>query len=193
MGLEENPTFPSPFTKLQIYVALVCIMFGNTFIISRKRLESREDLQTWKGRLIGKRIVVSNRQVAEWDGWKDTNMNTWEPRIYYCETGQKSSRTSFTWDAQPSSFLLSLPAEIRIHILQYVVPPHMISQQTEDTPHKGDAVWMNTSGVMFACKQLYTESCGLAIEQNTFDWGKLPKKTRLCAADAKNSYYDWER
>jgi hypothetical protein len=121
-------------------------------------------------------------------------MSSWEPRIYYCESAEKSSGTGFTWDAQPASLLLSLPAEIRNHILQYVVPPHMISQQTdEDTPQQNEATWMNTSAVIFCCKQLYSESCGLAIEHNTFDWGKLPKKTRMCAAGAKNLHYDWER
>jgi hypothetical protein len=157
-------------------------------------LKGREDAQTWRDKLIGKRIVTSSRHVADHDSWKSKDASTWEPRVYYSAPLGEGLERTFEYSAQPASPLLRLPAEIRNLIMQAVLPPHVISRKTKGGRRSyGDATWLNTSAIIFCCKQLYVEGRGLALELHTFDWNRFPRNTRLCAAGRKKFEYDWNR
>ncbi|KAF2263685.1 hypothetical protein CC78DRAFT_268148 [Lojkania enalia] len=142
------------------------------------RFETREDVQTWRARLVGKRIVTSDRSIiSECEATADS---MWAPRIYYNEKSREGSDGELRYEGQPRSRLLSLPAEIRNCVLSYVVQPKTESHGTEmDGSEKGDATWMNTTAIMFCCKQMYAEARPMAIQRHTFEVEGLPRKTRF--------------
>jgi hypothetical protein len=151
--------------------------------------KGREDAQTWRDRLLGKRIVSSERMVVEHEGWRETESADWEPRVYYSAPVDEGSGRGFTYRAQPESALLRLPAEIRNHILELVLPP-----QEREEGERGETEpieWMNTSAIIFCCKQLFTEGRTMALNLHTIDWKEFPKRTRFCAPDKAKSEYDW--
>lgn len=156
--------------------------------MKRERLESREDLQTLKDRLIGKRIVTADAHIAR---YKPTEDIAWEPRVYLSIPPGKGLDSHLQFETQPASFLLSLPAEVRNHIMGYVVPP----QQVACSPgtDRGNVSWINTSAVIFCCKQLYAETRRLCLEKHTFEYEKFPRKTRLCGAQKEERNYIWDR
>lgn len=164
--------------------------------MNRQRYEKRvrEDAQTWRDRLIGKRIVTSDPDIAAYDGWKsDDYLASWEPRAYYCHPNGNGFDKHIKYENQDSSPFLRLPAEIRNIILEMVLPPEMLSQKTDvDGMEQGDAVWMNTSAIIFTCKQLYVEGRTLAVEKHTFPYEKFAKKTRFCAAGNDERGYNWD-
>jgi hypothetical protein len=155
--------------------------------------KGREDAQTWKDRLIGKRIVCADRHVADHEGWKSTDPQDFEPRVFYsAPLNTTAAGISRQYNIQTASPLLKLPAEIRNRILELVLPPHMTSQAHTEGPSFGDATWMNTSAIIFCCRQLYVEGRGMAVDLHTFEWEQLPKQTRLCAAGKAKSAYDYK-
>ncbi|KAF2640835.1 hypothetical protein P280DRAFT_469532 [Massarina eburnea CBS 473.64] len=155
--------------------------------------QNREDAQTWRDRLTGKRIVTSVPEIAAYEGWKTKDWTIWEPRIYFCKPISENLGKAIKFEVQEESRLLRLPAELRIRILEYVVPPEMISQKIESTSRRqGDARWKNTSAVIFTCRQLYSEGHTLAVESHTFPYEKFPKKTRLCAQGDWDREYHWD-
>lgn len=156
-------------------------------------LENREDAPTWRDRLIGKRLVTSSRHVALHDGWKSRDKTTWEPRIYFSAPLGEGKEKDMQWNVQKGSPLLMLPAEIRRLILEEVLPPQMLEMVTKVGWKYGDAKWMNTSAVVFCCRQLFVEGRGLAVASHTFAWESLPKKTRLCSAKREKQEYEWDR
>ncbi|KAJ4289586.1 hypothetical protein N0V90_010915 [Kalmusia sp. IMI 367209] len=164
-------------------------------MIKRSRFEKRvrEDAQTWKDRLIGKRIVTSDPHIAAHEGWKSTDYLThWEPRVYFSRPSGEGLDQHLRYDAQPHSALLRLPAELRLRILEFVLPPEMILQKTDvDGMELGDAEWLNTSAIIFTCKQLYIEGRALALEKHTFSYERFSRKTRFCAGGT-NEGYIWD-
>lgn len=154
--------------------------------------KGREDPQTWKDRLLGKRIVSPDRRIVDHDGWTATGSAGWEPRVYYSLPVGQGAERGLTYHAQPASPLLRLPAEIRNHILEYVLPPQMTREagDAETSEDADDASWINTSAVIFCCKQLFVEGRAMAISLHTFDWEGFPKKTRFCAKP--QAKYDWK-
>lgn len=164
--------------------------------MKKGRFESREDLQTLKDRLIGKRIVTAEPHIAEYKGWKQPTVDIhWEPRVYLCISAGEGIDGRLQYETQPTSPLLRLPAEIRVHILEYVVPPQRVPPQATDAAaiDQGDAPWMNTSAIIFCCKQLYVEARKLALESHAFEYEKFPRKTRFCNAQREESSYIWDR
>lgn len=162
---------------------------------SRSRLDKRESTQTWRDRLIGKRIVSSDRHISEHEGWKSEDMkNVWEPRVYFCTPIGEGFEKDLKYTVQDECRLLKkLPTELRLQILAYVLPPHVVSHETQaEGKELEDSVGMNTSAVIFSCKQLYAEGRALAMDLHTFEWNKFPKKTRLCATIKDRYSYDWE-
>lgn len=158
-------------------------------------LKGREDVQTWKDRLLGKRIVSSDRRIVEHEGWTSTGSAEWEPRVYYSSPVGQGSEKGLIYSAQPNSPLLRLPAEIRNHILEYVLPPQMTREtrdagQAETAEDIEDASWVNTSAIIFCCKQLFIEGRAMAVNLHTFDWECFPRKTRFCAKP--QAKYDWK-
>lgn len=161
----------------------------------RSRFPRREDAQTWKDRLIGKRLVSSDTHISSHDGWKTTDLTKWEPRVYYSapvrsQLGKKEGERGF--ELQLQSPFLRLPAEIRNHILEYVLPPQKISQESEgESSEEGGAVWMNTSAFIFCCKQLYIEGRLMALRRHTYEFEMLPRKVRLGTATKEEHPYIW--
>ncbi|KAH7117914.1 hypothetical protein B0J11DRAFT_95321 [Dendryphion nanum] len=157
------------------------------------RFPRREDAQTWKDRLIGKRIVSSDIHISGHDGWKTPDLAKWEPRVYYSAPVRgRSGEEERGFELQPNSPFLRLPAEIRNNILEFVLPPQILSQETEvESTEEGDVIWMNTSAFIFCCKQLYAEGRQLALERHTFEFEKFPRKVRLCSANKEEFPYIW--
>lgn len=154
-------------------------------------LQRREDAQSWRYQLIGKRIVSSDRHVTSYDRWKSSDAATpWEPRIYFCCSQGEGFEQTLVYNAQVGSPLLRLPGEIRNLILKEVVPPQTVAEQADSENTGGNVNWLNTSAIIFCCKQLYAEGRALAVEKHTFEWKKFPKKTRLCAAGKDRFKYD---
>lgn len=164
--------------------------------MNRQRYEKRvrEDAQTWRDRVIGKRIVTADADIAAFDAWRlDPSSNMWEPRVYFCKPVGEGFDKGLAYEPQKESPLLRLPAEIRNHILELVLPPEMTSQQSEaDGIEHGDAVWMNTSAIIFTCKQLYAEGRPLAVSHHTFPYEGFPRKARLCATGDSGLGYIWD-
>jgi hypothetical protein len=155
-----------------------------------KRQANREDPQTWRDRLINKRIITSNPEVATHDSWKIPDPSRWEPRIYFCEPSLEGLDKNLAYKRQTHSRLLMLPAEIRNYILSFVLPPEEAAfEKTGEGPPQTSTVWINTSAIIFCCKQLYAEGRPLALQQHTFDWSCFPKKTRLCGARRDTEYW----
>jgi len=156
---------------------------------NRQRYQSRvrEDAQTWRDRIIGKRIVTSDPDVASYLCWKEPDANTWEPRVYFCARIGEGFDKDIAYSTQAASPLLSLPAEIRIHILEYVLTPQILTPGT-DTFYQQNITWMNTSAVIFCCKQLYAEGRALAVKLHTYEYERFPKRTRLCALPRDGDY-----
>jgi hypothetical protein len=156
---------------------------------------AREDVQIWRARLFGKRIVTSDRDIAAFDSWKTSHdWTSWEPRVYFSQPVGEGFEKGLRYETQPASTLLQLPAEIRCHILDLALQPEMISQKSDvGGMEQGDAVWMNTSAIIFACKQLYAEGRALAVDKHTFPYNALPKKTRLCATGSDDCWYAFDR
>ncbi|KAF2878462.1 hypothetical protein BDV95DRAFT_634516 [Massariosphaeria phaeospora] len=159
--------------------------------MNRQRYDERVrcDAETWRARLIGKRIVTSDPHIAAHVGWKTSNMAEWEPRVYVCQPARDGFEKDVRYVMQPCSPLLKLPAEIRAQILGYIVPPQelCVGLRTEEK-EQGDKVWMNTSAVVFCCKQLYAEGRALAVQHHTFDFGAFPKWIRLGAVRRDDDY-----
>ncbi|KAF2180310.1 hypothetical protein K469DRAFT_292118 [Zopfia rhizophila CBS 207.26] len=161
-----------------------------------KRFAGREDAQTWRDRLIDKRIVTSSLEIAS---WKSCDFSydpvVWEPKIYFCKPLREGFEKNMNYDIQPNSPLLRLPAEIRNHILEYVLPPHKIEEVKvpDGTGLDGEATWMNTSAIIFCCKQLYKEGRALAVAKHTFRYEDFPRKTRLCGIRIEEFNYIWDR
>lgn len=113
--------------------------------------------------------------------------------MYYNAPAEAASGIAFTYSTQSASPLLRLPAEIRNHILEITLPPQVDLQTDEPREsNTGDVDWINTSAVIFTCKQLYVEGRALAIQLHTFEWEKLPKQTRLCAPGRHKEAYDYK-
>jgi hypothetical protein len=156
----------------------------------------REDVHVWRARLFGKRIVTRHREiVSAFDSWKTSdNWAVWEPRVYFSQPVGEGVENGLKYDPQPQSTLLQLPAEVRSNILDLVLAPEMISQKTDvGGMEQDDAEWMNTTAVIFACKQLYAEGRALAVDKHTFPYEKFPKKTRLCATGRDDCWYAFDR
>ena len=161
--------------------------------MAMKQLKKREDVAVWRDRLIGKRIVTSHPGFAAHEAWKSTNTAEWEPRMYLCEPVREGFERKLEYNPQSGCRFLTLPAEIRNHILDYVLPPQQVVDDTEDgrvDPH--DAPWMNTSAIIFCCKQLYAEGRARAMDAHTFQLEKFPRKTRFCAPERANEHYNWK-
>lgn len=144
---------------------------------------NREDLQTWRDRLLGKRLVCSDRHVCEHAGWKTPDPARWEPRVYYCEMANPNHDVAFTYAPQPQSRLLSLPGEIRNQIIGYVLTVDVV-RDGHTGRNGGDEErleWARVAAVVFGCKQLYAEGRDVAVKACTFRWEDLPKRTKLCA------------
>ncbi|KAF2688419.1 hypothetical protein K458DRAFT_384604 [Lentithecium fluviatile CBS 122367] len=157
---------------------------------------AREDVQIWRARLFGRRIVTPDREIAAFDSWKnnDNDWVDWEPRVYFSRPVGDGLEKSLKYKTQANSMLLQLPAEIRTQILDLVLAPEMISQKTNvGGMEQGDAVWMNTSAIIFTCKQLYAEGRALAVDKHTFPYEKFPKKTKLCATGGDDCWYNFDR
>lgn len=154
-------------------------------------LAKREDVQTWKNRLVGKRLVSSRQDIANHQGWKAEVSEGWEPRVYFSIPLHQGFDKHVQYALQPDSPLLKLPAEIRIHILEHVLPPDK-TREDAIVPAWSEAGWTNTSAVIFTCKQLYAEGRALALETHTYDFAKLPRKTRLGAIERSEDRYEWD-
>ncbi|KAF2471205.1 uncharacterized protein BDR25DRAFT_367949 [Lindgomyces ingoldianus] len=164
--------------------------------MKRLRLENREDVQTWRDRLIGKRIVSSDPLIAEHEFWHTKDSRAWEPRIYHSTPAGEGFEKNISFDVQPDSPLLTLPAEIRNRIMEFVLPPHILEPDIDAfgkyQPEGAEATWMNTSAIIFTCKQMYAEGRRLAVEKNTFAYEKFVRKTRLCATRKIEIKYIWD-
>jgi hypothetical protein len=163
------------------------------FELDMKNLKNREDVVVWRDRLIGKRLVTSHPGWAAHEAWKSANVAEWEPRMYLCKPIREGFEQTLKYDVQTASRFLMLPAELRNRILEFVLPPQQILNDAEnDRIDPRDAPWMNTSAIIFCCKQLYAEGRTLAMEQHTFQLEKFPRKTRFCAPERENEHYNWK-
>jgi hypothetical protein len=153
----------------------------------------REDAAIWRDRIIGKRTISSDPDIAAHDGWVTTEWSLWEPRVYFCKPIGQGADKDMKFEIQGQSRLLQFPAELRNRILELVLPPEILSQDTNtEGMTRGDAVWKNTSAVIFTCKQLYFEGRKLAMETHTFSYDQFPRKTLLCAKRDNDRHYSWD-
>lgn len=153
----------------------------------------REDAQTWRDRVIGKRITTGDPHIAAYPAWKCTDPLVWEPRIYLCQPIGKGLDKDLRYEAQPDSRLLQMPAEIRNRILELALASQTIpSLPALDPIPRMDPLWTCTSAVIFTCKQLYDEGRALAVAENTFKYEEFPKKTRFCATSREEYNYIWD-
>ncbi|KAF2710763.1 hypothetical protein K504DRAFT_500705 [Pleomassaria siparia CBS 279.74] len=158
----------------------------------RRRFETRvrEDAQTWRDRLLGRRLVTPDLSVSSYPRWKN-DVYIWEPRVYFCAPPSEGLDAKLTYKTQPASPLLRLPAELRLQILECVVPVQMAWTGMNKLYQK-DATWMNTSDVMFCCKQLYAETRAMAVRLHTFEFELLPRRTRLCGMSREECIYIYD-
>lgn len=156
----------------------------------------REDVHVWRARLFGKRIVTHHHNVVSaFDSWK-TNRDwaSWEPRVYFSQPVGEGFENGLRYTPQTQAALLQLPAEVRSAILDLVLVPEMTSQKTHvGGMEQGDAEWMNTTAIIFTCRQLYAEGRAMAIDKHTFPYDDFPKKTRLCAQQQDDCWYSFDR
>ena len=158
-------------------------------VMFRGRLRNREDVEVWRSRLVGRRIVTRTPGIHECnDAGGYHNPTQWMPRIYWCQPAEESLDRTLRYDLQPQSPLLMLPAEIRLRIWGMVVPPQKLEELGETPIMSGDPPppqeeWINTSAIMFCCKQLYVEIREAAVLEHTTWIEDFPRRFTLRAAE----------
>jgi hypothetical protein len=141
-------------------------------------------------------VTPDSNIASVFDSWKSSDIDwaAWEPRVYISRPIGEGFEKGLKYELQTQSALLRLPAEVRSSILDLVLEPEMISQKTDvGGMEQGDAEWMNSTAVIFTCKQLYAEGRALAVEKHTFPYARFPKKTRLCATGTDDCFYSFDR
>ena len=73
---------------------------------------------------MGKRMVTSDPDISE---YTRTHLSEYMPRVYFSKTLCEGIDKDLTFELQPDSPLLRLPAEIRNHILDYTMPTMSLS------------------------------------------------------------------
>lgn len=164
--------------------------------MSARDISNREDVEIWRCRLVGKRLVTSSDDIAAWDDWKTPDAPPHFPRIYWCQPAEESLGRRLQYHLQPQSPLLSLPVELRLQILQRAVPPKRVEEPGQTARMAGDPPvvekWMNTSAIIFCCKQLYVEARELAVGEHTVPVEDLPRRCTLGPSERtdRNTAFD---
>ena len=117
-------------------------------------------IEEWRVRIVGKRITTTNTHKAISSSYNFADFDkSATPRFFYCAPVP----TEFDHIHTQSSRLLTLPAELRLQILE---------EALEDTAQ-------SAASVIFVCKQLYAEGLLIALKSHTFKHTELPRLCRL--------------
>ncbi|KAF2016643.1 hypothetical protein BU24DRAFT_207278 [Aaosphaeria arxii CBS 175.79] len=163
--------------------------------MKRSDFNEREDVQTWRDRLLGKRLVTSDFEISE---HTRTLLSSWMPRVYFNKPLREGVDGDMQSDVQPDSRLLRLPAEIRNHVLEYVLAARPLEIDGCEGDGIGGGVGREIGtrdgcAVIFCCKQLYIEGRALALEQHTYSFEKLPKKRSFAYEMSSEDRYFWDK
>ncbi|OCL07649.1 hypothetical protein AOQ84DRAFT_377493 [Glonium stellatum] len=117
-------------------------------------------IEDWRSRIVGKRMTTTDTYKAVRSRYKFADFDkSATPRFFYCEPVP----AKYDYMHTRSSRLLTLPAELRLQILEGAL---------ENTAK-------SAASVIFVCKQLYAEALLIALKSHTFKQSELPRPCRL--------------
>ena len=144
-----------------------------------------ESLARLSHQFCGRRIVTNDLNRAEESRIAISNLSPHQfqrpPRIYFQGQSDKS-RDIYGFVGQPQSRLLTLPAELRIRIIEEALR----TNEQYSVTNPADS-WIQSPGIplVFTCKQLHVEGMPTAVKNFTVKESDLPSYTHLCFRGAR--------